>query len=233
MSLAIKYETVHDAQMRLRHSIVLYKGEPVYIHEIQQGTGKDDIFRVLFDPLPLTGAVQIARLPQFARDPFADAAVPPQPPAEKPERKYISSKYFDIAPFKLGYVNAKPGAFYCSRMPGRLQKQGLCGENFAAKDNFGRVVSYQTFLTCPDTPDMVMGKYPSFDKAIELLKKSPAVAFAREFCLVKDEVIPDLIYLYYKGAKVGMFNKNEVTLGTKFTCLKERLNEMNLKVGAF
>ena len=234
MSLAIKYESSEDAKLRLRHTVVLYNGEPVYIQDVKAGNGKpDDILRVLFQPLPTTPPGGLARGDVFGR---RRLVMPPEPapaPAEDIQRKYISSKHFDIAPFRLGYVNAKTGAFYCQRLPNRVQKQGLCSENFRGFDNHKDAVSFQAFLSCPETPEMVAGKYPTLDQALACLKKVASIAFDRDFCLVRDEVIPDLIYLYYKGDKVGMYSRDEIKLGDKFKCLKEKMNELQLKVGGF
>jgi hypothetical protein len=221
VSLAIKYENVEDAKLRLRNTVVLYKGEPVLITDVARGEGKDDIFRVLFNPLPNAGV-----------DPFGRKVADPG----AAERKYISSKHFDIAPFRMGYVNTpKTGAFFCSRVPNRVQKQGLCGENFVAKYDTGGIVHFNTFLACKSVVDMVHNRYPSLDEAVKELAKCPSVAFHREFAVMKDEVIPDLVYLYHKGQKVGMYSKgeNKVCLGNKFNCLKESLEELKLRVGAF
>lgn len=218
MSLAIKYESVHDAVMRLRGTVVLYKGEPVQIQEIREGTNKDDILRVLINPIPI-GKPDARHIQK----------------AEEGVRKYISSKHFDIAPFPMGYLNCSTGkgAVYCTRMPNRVQKQGLCNENFRGLDNYGTPFSFALFVTCPETPLMVAGVYPTFNQALKSLEKVPAVAFSRDFCLVKDDVISSLIYLYHKGVKVGLVtgNTTEVCLGDKFKCLKESLVELGLKVG--
>lgn len=228
MSLAIKYETVEDARLRLRHTVVLYKGQPVYINEVKHGAGgQDDIIRVCIRELPLKGV----GYPDEVRKPEAGRAIANAFAENKEERKYISSKHFDIAPFKLGYVNRpdKTGAFFCSRLPNRVQKQGLCAENFTAVDNFKTPVTFSVFLSCKETPAMVAGEYPSFDKAVKLLAKTTAIAFDREFCLVKDNVIPNLVYLYHKGVKVGWLNNDQVSLGDKYRCLKEHLTEMRIK----
>jgi hypothetical protein len=218
VSLAIKYETVDDARLRLRNTVVRYKDQPVYITNINRGEGGDDILRVLFTELPT------AKNPK--RNPFDDME-----PVEGDKRKYISSKFFDISPFKMGYVNSKTGAYYTERMPNRIQKQGLCAENFRGVTNFGTQVAWQTFIGTPEMVEMIAGKYPTFDQALTALKKCPAVAFNREFCLVKDEVVPDLIYLYHKGKKVGYYSHKETILGNQFKCLKESLEEMQIKVG--
>jgi hypothetical protein len=227
MSLAIKYERVEDARMRLRGTVVLYKGEPVKIIEVKEGEGKDDIVRVLFKPLPLGADEAPKKMGKIDR--AFDLAMGE---AKAEQRKYISSKHFDIAPFRMGYVNSKAGAFYCSRVPGRLQKQGLCGENFAAKNNYGKALGFDSFLFAKETPAMVRGDYPSFAKTVKLLDQSPSVAFHRDFSLVKDTVLADLIYLYHKAEKVGMYlvADNTVRLGDKFKCLRESLQECGLKI---
>lgn len=219
MSLAIKYETVDDARMRLRGCVVLYKGQPVYINDVGHGTGKDDIFRVMFNELPITGG-------RPARGRIEEAA-------DELKRKFISSKHFDIAPFRMGYVNREGSPFYCSRLPNRVQKQGLCNENFSGLTNSGTPVPFAVFTNCKEVPAMVAGDYPSFERALQLLDKVGEVAFHREFCLVKDPVISGLVFLYHKGKKVGMYTKGtgEIGLGKQFLCLRETLQEQRLKVG--
>lgn len=230
MSLAIKYETVDDARMRLRQTVVLYKGTPVLIREVTRGEGKDDVIRVLIQQLPNGGA---EKLPANAGGLAARLQRHADVIEEDAKRKYISSKHFDIAPFRMGYVNyAKgEGAFYCSRLPTRVQKQGLCHENFKGVTNSGKGIPFPSFLACKETLAMVANDYPSFERALVSLNKVNAVAFHRDFCLVKDEAIPQLVYLYHKGVKVGMHSKGEIALGPKFTCLKESLDEMQLRVG--
>lgn len=224
MSLAIKYETVDDARMRLRSSVVLYKNKPVLVREVTNGPGGDDIFRVKFDELPVVKERPVGE--------WRPGGIAPHE-ADAEKRKFISSKFFDIAPFRMGYVNhsGPEGVFYCSRMPNRIQKQGLCNENFSGVLNDGRAISFTTFLTSKEVPAMIAGEYPSFDKALNLMEKVSAVAFSRDFCLVKDDVIPDLLFLYHKGKKTGYVGKGEAVLSKKFLCLKEALEEMHVKVG--
>jgi hypothetical protein len=80
---------------------------------------------------------------------------------------------------------------------------------------------------------MVAGSYPTFEQALRNLTKVPSVAFNRYFCLVRDEVIADLVYVYHRGIKVGMLDKGtgDLCLGERFRCLKESLTELGLKVG--
>lgn len=223
MSLAIKYEALEDARMRLKGTVVRYKGDPVYITEITPGNA-DEIHRVYYKEVPFNAPKPkpFRNMEEIVADAELDAA----------KRKYISSKFFDIEPFRMGYVNSpnRNGAFFCSRLPNRIQKQGLCGENFRAMDNFGVMVDFNTFLNTKEVLEMINDRYPTFNQALAGLNKVPSVAFSRNFALVKDAVIPDLLYLYHKGEKVGMYNSATkfVSLGVKFQCLKESLNELGV-----
>jgi hypothetical protein len=215
LSLAIKYESVEDASMRLRNTIVLYEGKPVFITGITAGTG-DDILRVRFKELPL--------------DPNKNFGGPFEDAEDGGKRKFISSKHFDISPFRLGYVNhPKYGAFYVQRLPHRIQKQGFSSESYAAKTNAGLVISWAVFTQSKETVAMINNDYPSFDRAKALLGKIPSVAFCRDYSLMKDEVLPELMFLYHKGQKVGFVNETGVTLGEKFKCLKESLSEVKVR----
>lgn len=218
MSLAVKYENLNDAKMRLQDTVVRYKGEPVYITQVGQGNA-DEIHRVWFKPIP------------FVNKPFNNIEEM-QKQQEEDRRKYISSKHFDIEPFRLGYVNRPGGngAFFCSRTPNRIQKQGLCADNFRGVDNFGMRIDFGTFTTTKEVLEMVNDRYPTVAQALKALAKCPSVAFSRNFAFSKDAVIPDLIYIYHKGDKVGMYNtaSGRASLGEKFQCLKEALNELGV-----
>lgn len=227
MSLAIRYEHLDDATMRLRSTVVRYKGEPVYITALQEGT-EDEIFRVFFKPLPMKDS--LAAPPKFRlnNDGFP---VLGKKEREEEERKYISSKFFDISPFKMGYINRAKGAAYCSRLPNRVQKQGLSSENFTAKSP-NNDFNFNSFLICPGLSDMVHGKYPTLREAQQMLleKKSPLIAFSREFAISRDEILGNLHHVFYKGDKVGAYLDGGLILGDRFKCLKESLIELGVPV---
>jgi len=237
MSLAIKYENVEDASMRLRNTVVLYKGDPVLITDVRPADKADDgILRVLIERLPIEkpamgkvviGMRNLRNPPGFLAEGAAGLAAPNDLPKEQ-ARKYISSKHFDIAPFKMGYVNDPDCPFFCTRLPNRIQKQGLCADNFKAVSNFGAPVQYGYFLRSSGVPDMVHGRYPTTVEALRMLEKQLAVAVSRDFCLQRDDVLPEFIYLFYQGKKIGMYTDNRVRLGQKFNCLKESLEELKL-----
>lgn len=215
MSLAIKYESLEDARLRLKNTVVLYDGDPVFIRNIEPSRSeKDGIFRIHADALPLNvdeDGIEVGDWIEAAK--------------KAGLRKFISSKNFDIAPFKMGYVNLRKGAVFCSRLPRRQQKQGLSAESYS-----GIGLDWANFVRSSEVVDMIKGRYPTFEQAKALLNKSPLVAFSREFAIARDEILEDMFVLYYKGSKVGVFLGDKVTLGKKYTCLKETLLEIKVNI---
>ncbi len=218
MSLAIKYETLNDAQMRLKGTIVLYEGKPHYVTEIAAGA-EDSPFRVYADALPTKGggggrAAEVERA--IARE-----------RGEADIRKYISSKHFDIAPFAMGFVNDEKGCFYVARTPARQQKQGLSSDTCSACDVYGERKSFAVVLNSSGFPDMVSGVYPNLAQAVRTLTggKIKSIAISREFALARDAELPELTYLYHKNKKVGFLRGTDVSLSVKYTYLKESLDE--------
>jgi len=86
------YETAEEVRFRLENTIVKYDGSPVYITrvEVAQPGDEDKISRVLFSELPF--------------DPLAGKG--------KVQRRFLSSRKFDLTPFKMGYMNYKGDAFF-------------------------------------------------------------------------------------------------------------------------
>lgn len=211
MSLSIQYEDLPDAQMRLQNSVVLYDGEPVYITDISQGgegDPKEDVFRVYACPLPYDGA-------------------------QKPLRKFISSRKFDLAPFPMGFMNYRGRAYYCSRLPRRQQRQGLSTATFQAFDiltqdpsdvRLERLLPEKEFFNC------IKGTFPSFPEALRLIEKADvmSVAFSRSFAVAKDDDMEELVFLYHKKEKVGFIMEGELKLSKKGRCLRESLQEVGV-----
>lgn len=214
MSLSIQYESVNDANMRLSGTIVLYDGKPVFIREvgaIGEGEGKNgDIYRVYINELPIKRGAQT-------------------------ERKFISSKKFDLAPFPMGFMNTEAGkAVYLSRAPRRQQKQGLSEatlSQYAVGDLTGaRVVRFADLTNSQPFVDCINGKYPSVAEATQLVKDgADSVAFSRCFAIARDSSLPELIYLYHKKDKVGFIMDGKLKLSAKGRCLRESLNEVGVR----
>ncbi len=203
-----KYETQEEIKFRLESSIVLYDEKPVYITRVQYPEGEDEIARVYFRELPYGGA------------------------GEKPEmRKYLSSKKFDLAPFKMGYMNHKGSAIFVSRAPVRQNKQGLSSGVTSFADvrgqksgliNFAGLVASQGFV------DMFNDKYPDFKQIGDLIgnKEDASVAVSRCFAFYIDHDLESL-YLMNKGVKCGIAMKGDRALKVppKFHFLRQEMEE--------
>jgi hypothetical protein len=202
--------------MRLSGTVVLYDGKPVYIREVgalrDAAEGKNgDIYRVYIKELPIKSGDD--------RD---------------YERKFISSKKFDLAPFPMGFMNHEGKAVYLSRAPRRQQKQGLSEQTLscynvgeAAAGNvlrFANLTSNQAFVDC------VMNKYPTVQEATRMVEQgADSAAFSRCFAIARDKSLPELIYLYHKNDKVGFIMDGTLKLSAKGRCLRESLNEVGVR----
>jgi hypothetical protein len=209
MSLSIQYESVADASMRLQGTVVLYDGQPVYIENVTQldaGDNKADVFRIYHRALPYGNSPQ--------------------------ERKFISSKKYDLAPFPMGFMNKDGVTYYCSRLPRKQQRQGLSNGTFSCVDVSGRGGRYalEEAINFKEFADCIAGKYPSVAEATRRVRDGEqAVAFSRCFALVRDNDLPELIYLYHKQAKVGFVMDGKLSLAKKGQCLKESLREAGVE----
>ena len=217
MSLSIQYESVNDANMRLSGTIVLYDGKPVYIREVgalAEGEGKNgDIYRVYIKELPIKPNDRGAY-----------------------ERKFISSKKFDLAPFPMGFMNTASGkAVYLSRAPRRQQKQGLSEATLSQYvvgdlSGQGRLVRFADLTSSQQFVDCINGKYPSVAEATKMVAEgADSVAFSRVFAIARDKSLPELIYLYHKKDKVGFIMDGKLKLSAKGRCLRESLNEVGVR----
>jgi hypothetical protein len=226
MSLSIPYETVEEAEMRLVSTVVMYDGDPVYITKVgnaRPGDPKEDILRVYAHPLPFD--------PHKLGDIEARAAV-----KEKEEmRKFISSRKFDMKTIKMGFMNIKGELLYCSRKPARQFKQGVSNNTFVSQAITGgaRALNLVNAVGLKEFADMLKGVYPTFDEAVRTMNKGKitGVAFHRQFALVRDPALPELLYLYHKSDKVGViFGGNKIILTKGMICLRESLQEIGLNV---
>lgn len=208
-----KYETQDEVKARLENTVVLYEGNPVYITKVTLPDLDDakEIARVFFKTLPFDSN---------GRD--------------KEVRKYLSSRNFDLTPFKMGYLNYKNEVLYLSRATGRQYKQGLCAHNLIvapsarAKQEFGDRIPFRELLYLQEFVDMIKGVYPSFESACK--QKEGSVAVSRIFSLEKD---PDLgcFYLTHKDTKCGIVLQNGiVSIPRKFAFLKEALDDDGIKI---
>lgn len=221
------YETAEEVKFRLEGTIVLYDGAPVLISRVNVPDAEDrkEIARVFFYELPYRDKALV--------DKYGDR-IPNPAPVGKETRKYLSSKKFDLAPFKMGYFNHGGEATFAARTPVRQNRQGLSSNtctltNIRGKRsetiNFNMMVGSQGFV------DMVAGKFPTFAEAGEMLgnKENSSVAVSRSFAFLIDHDLEALL-LMHKGIKCGIAVRGQkaLNLPPKFHFLREEAEECRI-----
>jgi len=205
-----KYETAEEIRARLEGSVVMYDGSPVYIAKVDDAI--DDIARVWISDLPYVGGA-------------------------KTTRKFLSSKKFDLAPFKMGYFNYEGRAIFASRAPIRQYKQGLTSGTLTLQNTQGKGgevgVSFARAIANQGFVDMIHNKYPDFKTAGDLLgdKNTSSVAVSRTFAFVIDNDI-DALLLMHKFVRCGICLKGDKSLRVpeKFHFLREEMEEHRIPI---
>jgi hypothetical protein len=213
-----KYETLEEVNFRLANTVVMYDGKPVYITRVREIDGAEDkkeVARVFFVELPY--------------QPRGFGA-----PEQKEVRKYLSSRNFDLAPFKMGYLNFKGKALYASRSPVRQNQQGLNAKTLKLTNMRGNReddVSFASVIASQGFVDMVNGKYPTFADVGDLLgdAEHSSVAISRTFALAIDHDLEALL-LMHKGVKCGIALKDDkaLRLPPKFHFLRHEAEECRI-----
>jgi hypothetical protein len=238
------FETVKEAMMRLRRTVVVYDGEP-YVVLCITNHKVDGVFRIY---LQATGL-----------DPNKPHPPRPEPEGFPPEhsgiggymdtwmeqhpdvilRKQMNSPLFNkFRPYPLGMCNIKgSGTYYIERQPNRKTEQGLISSMLnetqitAAPQQAKRVGSVDVygvaFKSC------IMGDHPSAAECLANLTDpdilNDAAAFSREFALVRGPI--GMLFLAYKHDVVGVLPNNDfscVRLGREFHHTKEVVEKLGL-----
>jgi hypothetical protein len=176
-------DNIEYAAGRLDGTIVMLKGEPIYVKEVL------DNGDLIYSPLAA------------------------------PDTDYLTalSELDVVGQNQLGYVNYGGSAYYLMRKPIRGDwRQGLRMANlaFAGEEGFGR-------LPFRELRQTILGQYPSFEEAIDLVKDEhwERCAFSRGFAVNRSGS------LLYKQRIVGSYDKI-VTLMEHYKYLTEYLEEV-------
>lgn len=208
------YDTVDDANRRLSSTVVLFKGDPVWIHDVR-GLNTD----------------QVATIQDL---PWKD---------QKSKQTPLTSETFSVRNLPpLGYVDHKSHSFYLVRKPARQGKQGYCRSNVeilpspdVVAPNFEGLISNTGLL------DMFRNEYSPFKTVYDMMMESiqnegtMKKAFSRTLALAVDDM--ESIILEHRGTKVGVAN-NPRKYGPTFRILdryhflKEELIENGIKLEA-
>lgn len=134
----------------------------------------------------------------------------------------LQDKGWDWKGVKAGYINRNKSCCYVERIPVRKWKHGLHTSNIMVSGRgFPREVIYT-----PEFGDCVKGLYPSHADCLKKMKANKTLrgyAFSRHYALTKGEL--DLIWLMYRGEKVGWVEGNDSVLSEEYFYLHEDLTE--------
>lgn len=221
--MTLPYSREDEFRDRYLHTVIYFKGEPVYIVDIAPSRGARD-----------AGEVKLVytRLPQNYDT------------ENKQYRELATHEGFTDSP-NLGYANAfakpdyddeykdvvKYGA-YLSRMPIRRSKQGLFSESLYIPKGCNK--GFIDLLYTPEFVDMLTGKYQSFKEIRDLVTtnrgKFGVMGFDPVLALKMNKL--EQLVLFYKEDQVGY----SLDGGDNFNLVKgkrwlaEQLEEKGLKV---
>lgn len=207
-----KYENAEEVRFRLEGTIVQYEGKPVYITRVgMPDLEEKEIARVYFRALPIG--------------------------ANKEVRKLLSSKNFDLAPVKLGYMNKDGKAYYLARTAVRQNKQGLNSQVLTYQSvtggHLGRQFDFRLLVEDQCFVDLLNGVYPTFKEVEQMFgnKGITSVAISRCFAFMIDHDF-ECLYLMHKGVKCGICFKGEdkMTVPPKYRFLKEEMAQFNIPI---
>lgn len=210
-----KYETVEEIQRRLQDSVVFYDGKPVYIKEVRHPEDEEEL-----------KAKEIARV-YFQELPYGRRG--------QTQRKFLSSRKFDLTPPKLGYFNYNGSVSHVSRRPIRGSKQGLDATNCIISDkslNPSRVLGFNELVTAAGFANMLLGVYPSFEEGLEALRgEATSVALSYDVAVSYDDDL-EVGFLFYRGKRCGFSLDGTFNIPPKFKYVRETLAELRVPVAA-
>jgi len=142
--------------------------------------------------------------------------VPLTKPSERIQVNYTDNN-FQAIPYELGFMNRRNlDCVYITRSPVRHSKVGIDVDNLQSMKVSSRQVSNlpSSVVTSQDFEDMIFNKYPLFEQAMKIVKKTTkdggGVAFNKYFALfniLDDEDEPQTC-LYHMGmTRLGRLNK--------------------------
>jgi hypothetical protein len=227
------YETIAEATMRLKNTVVLYDGEPYMILHIGNHF-TDGIFRVYMEPFghpsylsfhsagaanehnPFYAVAASASHFVHSLDNLIEKQKEDSP--TRLIRKMMNSPLFGkFRPFPLGMVKLSPDKMvYTERSPTRRVEQGLVQRmvratifNVACLDGArGSSFGWQT----PCFRDTIMGVYPTPQEALKFLSfdENYAAPYSRFDGFVKS--IAEEIFVVHKNNRVGSLPSGDLSV---------------------
>lgn len=114
----------------------------------------------------------------------------------------------DIESPEVGYFNENGYAMRLERQPFKQFSQGLTDRNTCIYNVEGER-TLDLNISCQGVEDMILGNYPMFEGAFEVMRKGGSVALSRDVALSRrNKDFPTMVY--YKGDTVGFINPNSM-----------------------
>lgn len=232
------YETIQEARMRLKGTVVKYKDDFYYVLEITDHSA-DGKFRIYMDELGHygVGRDRIGGFPSMS--PYdgcvgksLDKFLEKNPDCGM-VRKYADSKHFEkFRPFPLGNVNTDGCVVYTERGPTRSTLQGLSHDSVLATrvesvppryDPHGSKVRWSLSsndlpignaganILSPEFYAMLKGEYPSYQEVVENLQDPEITNMGCAFHRDYSVLRGPIgtLFLCYKHSGVGFIDTDE------------------------
>jgi hypothetical protein len=239
------YENLKEANDRLRGTVVMYDGQPVYVFAITDHK-KDGIFRAYIKPIgwdPKTRQNLLwPDVESFSWDglgAYIDEWMEKNP--DRLLRKQLNSPLFNkFRPFPLGMYNIEGDkAVYLERAPARpSMEQGLNGRMLFQHDitvqiKRGKSPYVTIGILGKEMKDCILGDHPDAKTVLKNLLdpevENESAAFHRHFALARGPI--GMLFLAYKEDIIGVLPKNDfsvVRIGNKFRHTKEVVQELGI-----
>lgn len=240
------YETLEEAIMRLKHTVITYDGVPFMVLAITNHRG-DGIFRIYMEPCGLPSddiSFNIRGCPSNMY-PHNDNRLGPEMdkwleknPKSPIQRKMMNSPSFNkFRPFPLGMCNFSGDVYYLERQPTRKTEQGLIssmvsGTRLQPNEADMRRMNWQE-LTRAEFRDTVTGTYPHPQECVEGVSGPngaiKAAAFHRHFAFVRGPI--STTFLAYKENIIGILpdnNLDRVCITKAFIHVKEAVQDLGI-----
>lgn len=192
------FDNAADANAYLRRNVIMWDGQPAYVHEVH-ASAKGGI-EASIQLLPLTDA-------------------------RKLETVDIADKRFNCRLYNLGYMLTENGRlFYVSRLPSREMPQGLAQGNLKFVSTNRNRIDFGNALYDKGFRDMLMGNYMSPKDTLKTLtdnKAATGVCVSPVLAVTRHAKFKDLLFLEYKGKEVSFSQTLEFSLPSEFKHLAE------------
>lgn len=194
----MQFLTAEDAFHRLALNVIKLNNRPVFV--LRVFVGDDRQTKMTYRDLETGRETTI--------DPNSDFIFPPK--------------------FQLGYINyyqdrvLRP--IFCERTPLRARAMGLNLRNLMIYDvsHSDRVAFNTTLLVREEFYKMLENQYPKISEGLKMTN-AHGFAFSRDFAL--DPISVSCYALYYRGVRIGEFDKKVLTLYQDYEYFAELLQE--------